>query len=147
MTTILILSIVAGILLLGAVGTPTIKGVTTIVWGTQGRLGSPAGAIVEGISIKPKNPNGLGEIENGDGAGVADVLLKDGFDASVNCVEDTSKTWPDVGAAVVLTMPNGTGTGTTAYSCYVTGDPDQTLARKKEAMKTISLRYRPGIAP
>jgi hypothetical protein len=147
MMTILLL-VLAGVLLLGmAAPTPKIKGVTTLVWGTEGRLGSPAGAIVEYINIKPKNPTGLGEIENGDGAAVADVLLSDGFDASVNCLEDTGKAWPAVGDWVTLTKPNGSGTGTTAYFCYVPGDPDQALARKKEGMKTLALRYRPGIQP
>lgn len=130
-----------------AVNTPTIKGVTTIVWGTGSKLGSPSGAIVESINIKPKNPTGIGEIENGDGAGVVDVLLDDGFDATVSCVEDTAKTWPATGAAVVLTLPNGAGAGSTAFTCYVLGLPDQALSRKKEAMKTLNLRYRPGITP
>ena len=142
-----ILITLAGLALLAmAAGTPVIKGVTTIVWGTSGQLGSPAGAIVESIAITTKNASGIGEIENGDGAGVVDVLLDDGFEAKVTCVYDTAKTWPATGAAVTLTMPTPTGSGgTTPYACYVTGTPEVNTSRKKEATIMIPLKFRPGI--
>ena len=126
---------------------PTIKGVSTIVWGTEGQLGSPSGAIVESVSITPKNATGLGEIENGDGAAVSDVLLDDGFDAKVTCLYDKAKTWPGTGGAVTLTIPTPTGAGgTTPYACYCTGWPTIHTARKKEATIDLALRYRPGIS-
>jgi hypothetical protein len=126
---------------------PNIKGVSTIVWGTEGQLGSPSGAIVESISINPKNGGGIGEIENGDGAGVIDVLLDDGFDAKVTCIYDKAKTWPVTGGAVTLTIPTPTGAGgTTAYVCYATGWPSINTARKKEATIELALRFRPGIS-
>ncbi len=143
-----ILTIIAGLAMLAmAANPPTIKGVTTIVWGTSGQLGSPAGAIVESIAITTKNANGIGEIENGDGAGVVDVLLDDGFEAKVTCVYDTAKSWPATGSAVTLTMPTPYGTGgTTPYTCYVTGVPEVNTSRKKEATIMIPLKFRPGIS-
>jgi hypothetical protein len=144
---ILLLSLTAVCLTVMVVGTPTIKGITTVAWGTQGILGSPAGAIVESIAITPKNEGPIAEIENGDGASVADVLLDDGFDAKVQCVHDRSKVWPMIGAAVTLTLPSLTDAGTTAYVCYVTGVPPRNKQRKKETTITLSLRYRPGIVP
>lgn len=143
---LILLLILIAIPLLMAVGTPTIKGVTTIVWGTGSQLGSPAGAIVESIACTPKNPTGIGQIENGNGAEVADILLDDGFDAKITCVYDTAKTWPATGAAVTLTVPSLGGTGTTTYACYVTGQPEVSTSRKKEATITLNLRYRPGIS-
>ena len=131
-----------------AVNTPTIKGITTIVWGTLGQLGSPSGSIVESVAITPKNGAPIQDIENGDGASVANVLLSDGFDAKATVVYDTAKTYPALGSAVTLTIPTGSGSGgTTAYSCFVCGDPDINTARKQEAKITLPLRYRPGITP
>ena len=135
------------------VNSPVFKGVSTLIWGTQSRLGTPSGAIVESIDITPKNPTGLGEIENGDGAGVADVLLDDGFDAKVTVVNDPAKTYPATGQAVTLVLAQRSGggspnyTGSASFTCYITGDPDDKYARKKEGSRTLNLRYRPGITP
>ncbi len=145
MITILVLSLFAILALTMAVGTPIIKGVSTIVWGTEGQLGSPAGAIVESISITPKNPSGIGQVENGDGAGVADILLDDGFDAKISCIYDASKAWPITGATVTLTIPKLGGTGMFAYTGYVTGMPEVNTSKKKEATISFTVRYRPGI--
>jgi len=129
------------------INTPHIEGVSTVTWGTAGQLGAPAGAIVEGIAITPRNAGPIGEIEDGNGASVTNILLDDGFDAKVTCVHDTSKTWPALGAAVTLTIPpyNGGSGALTAYSCFNAGNLDISLARKKEATVTMNLRYRPGI--
>ena len=132
-----------------AVNSPHIEGVTTIVWGTGGLVGSPAGAIVESVAMTPRNGAPIGEIEDGNGASVTNILLDDGFDAKVVCVNDTSKTWPTLGSTVVLTVPpylGGAG-ALTAYSCFVAGNHELSMSRKKEATITMTLRYRPGIAP
>jgi len=132
-----------------AVNTPHLEGLTTLVWGTGGQLGSPAGAIVESIAITPKNAEPIGEIEDGNGAAVAEIMLDDGFNAKVTCVYDTAKTWPLLGAPVTLTVPpyeGGVGTQK-AYVCFVAGNPEFSMSRKKEATITMNLRYRPGITP
>lgn len=146
MITTSILALLVILALTMAVGTPTIKGTPSIVWGTEGQLGSPGGAIVDSITATPKNATGLGEIENGDGAGVVDVLLDDGFDAKISCVYDKNKTWPVTGAPVSLIIPSLGGTATSTYVCYVTGMPEVTTSKKKEAMINYTLRYRPGIS-
>jgi hypothetical protein len=130
------------------INTPNIKGLSTIIWGTVGALGSPAGAIVVSLDITPENPGGVGKIEDGNGATVADVLLDDGFDAKIECEYDSAKTWPVIGTAATLTLPTAQGAGgTTQYACYVTAPNAIKMARKKEAMIELSLRYRPGITP
>ena len=120
-----------------------IRGVTTIVWGTQSKLGGPTGAIVESIDITPKNANPIQEIENGDGAAVANVMLDDGFDAKISCVYDSAKSWPATNTTVTVTIPGMSGS---PYTTFVTGTPQVTMGRKKEAMISFNLRYRPGIA-
>jgi len=129
------------------INTPHIEGVSTITWGTAGQLGAPAGAIVDGIAITPRNAGPIGEIEDGNGGSVTNILLDDGFDAKVTCVHDTSKTWPVLGAAVTLTIPpyNGGSGALTPYVCFVSGNFDITTARKKEATISFPVRYRPGI--
>ena len=139
-----------------AIHTPTILGLTTIVWGT--RLATAdmvarstwAGATVESIAITPKNAAPIAEIENGNGAAIAEVLLDDGFDAKVTCLYDTAKTWPALGDTITLRVPNYAGGAVahidTLLLCFVAGNHEISLARKKEATITLNLRYRPGIA-
>lgn len=118
----------------------TKKGLTTIVWGTDGRLGSPNAAIVESLTITPKNAAPI-EIEDNNGFTVSQVILDDGFDVVANCLYDTAKTWPAVGGNC-----NITNLSNTAFLCLVNAVPKHTLGRKKEAMIEVSLSYRPGVA-
>jgi hypothetical protein len=134
-----------------AAPTPIIKGITTIVWGTgtgnNASLGAPSGAIVESISVTPKNAEPVADIENNDGASVVEVLLVDGFDAKATCVYDDAKAWPVEGANCVLKLNVGTGNanaGQTAYTCLVVSQAPA-VARRKEAMIELNLRYRPGV--
>ena len=122
-----------------------IKGLTTIVWGTNNSLGSPAGAIVESISITPKNGEPIADIENNDGASATLVLLKDGFSAKVTTVYDSNKAWPDWGDNVGLNLPTPNSNASTMFFCICVDDVPA-LARKKEATMEISLVYRPGVA-
>lgn len=126
-----------------------LSGTTTILWGTEGSFGL-TGAIVESLAITPKNAGPIGEIEDGNGATVANIMLDDGFDAKVTCLFDRSKTWPTLGAAVTLTIPpyaGGLGTVAANTACFVCGNHEISLSRKKEATITLNLRYRPGITP
>lgn len=128
-----------------ATPTPVTKGLTTIIWGTEGALAAPIGAIVEGISVTPKYGDPIGDIENGDGASLSLVMLDDGFSARVKVTYDTAKTWPAVGDAVTLNLPKvGAVGGETAYVCWVTSMPPE-LARKQEAKLEIAVVHRPGI--
>lgn len=124
---------------------PKIKGLTTIAWGTNNALGSPAGAIVESISITPKNGEPIADIENNDGASATLVLLKDGFSAKITTVYDSNKAWPDWGDNVGLTLPTPNSNGSTTFFCICVDDVPA-LARKKEATMEMSLVYRPGVA-
>src|SRR5437879_6242115 len=81
-----------------------LKGINTIVWGTDNLLGSPAGAIVESGAITPKNGEPI-EIENNPGFGAVAVILDDGFNAKIQCLYDKAKAWPTTATAnVVLTL-------------------------------------------
>lgn len=124
-----------------------LSGTTTILWGTEGSL---SGAVVESLSITPKNAGPIGEIEDGNGATVANIMLDDGFDAKVTCLFDKAKTWPTLGAAVTLAIPpynGGLGTVAANTACFVSGNHEISMTRKKEATITLNLRYRPGITP
>lgn len=121
--------------------TPTLKGVTTLSWGTEGKVSTPSGMIVEKIDIRNKYDDPIAEIENGDGAGVALALLDDGFNATVTGKYDTSATYPTMGTtAVTLTFKNGL-----TYACHVVSVPRPSFVQKKEATIQIKLAYRPGI--
>jgi hypothetical protein len=126
---------------------PTLKGITTIVWGTANMLGSPAGAIIESGTVTPKHGEPI-EIEDNNGFAVVQVILDDGFNAKVHCMYDSAKVWPQVGANVVLNVPNSAAANANAvsYTCLVGASPEFTQNRKKEAMIQFALTYRPGVA-
>lgn len=121
--------------------TPTVKGVTTISWGSKGLLTDAAltSAVVESLSVSPKND--LIEIEDGDGFTLSEVLLKNGFDADVKVLHDSAITWPAEGATVALKRPGDA----VALSCLLVSIAPE-AGRKKEAYKTFKLAYRPGVA-
>ena len=137
--------------------TPSLLGLSTIVWGTKYaatdmvvQSTNLTGAIIESIAITPKNAAPIAEIENGGGAAIVEVLLDDGFDAKVTCLYDTAKTWPAIGSAITLKVPSyaggiGDATDGTDFACYVAGNHEISLARKKEATITLNIRYRPGV--
>ena len=126
--------------------TASLKGIATIIWGTDGRLNGVSGAIVESLQITPKNSAPI-EIEDNAGFTAVEVVLADGFNAKASCVFDTAKTWPLEGANTVLTLPNmAGGASNVAYTCLVGSLPELALGRKKEGMITFNLTYRPGCA-
>jgi hypothetical protein len=126
---------------------PTIKGISTIVWGTDNLMATPAGAIIESGTITPKNGEPI-EIDDNNGFTAVEVILDDGFNAKVHCLYDKAKVWPQVSANVVLNLPNTASNSgnTVAYTCLVGAMPELTQNRKKEAMIQFSLHYRPGVS-
>lgn len=124
------------------------RGISTIVWGTaNANAGAPAGAIVVSASIKPKNGEPF-EIEDGQGFAADLIILDDGFNATISCVDDSAKAWPAVGGNVALTLPGRTGNANAnaqTYVCLVL-PYTPTQERKKEGMVDIGLVYRPGVS-
>lgn len=138
-----------------------IKGIGTIVWGTGGILSAPAGAILESLSLTPKNGEPI-EIEDNDGLAIVQVLLRDGFNAKANVMYDSAKTWPLEGANATLAInytgaaanaiPFGEGNGASfangvvSYVVLVAAAPALNYAKKKEGMMEFNLTYRPQVA-
>ena len=115
---------------------PTFSGIDTIVWGTDGILSTPAGAIVDSVNRKPlDNPN---EIKNGKGKTACIVFPSDDFDLEVTCTDDTSKSWPVKGARVNATIDGVT------YSC-IAGQSSTSKTKGKEGTRTIPLMYREDV--
>lgn len=129
-----------------ATPTPTKKGLTTIVWGTNNVCQSPAGMIWESIAITPKNGEAIGEIENGDGASVSLVFLADGFRARLTGVLDTNVALPADYANCTLRLPVSGGNTITSkdYTCTIESVVPS-YSRKAEAKLEIGVVYRPGI--
>ncbi len=138
-----------------------IKGTPAIVWGTGGVANIPNGAVVESLSLTPKNGEPI-EIEDGFGLGINQVILRDGFNAKMTVMYDASKTFPVEGANAALTIPyaganansipfgesNGANYAANAvtYVCLVAAPPQPTFSKKKELMIEFNLTYRPQIA-
>ena len=132
---------------------PVTKGTPTIVWGTANQVGSPSGAIVESLKLSPKNAKPI-EIEDNNGYAAVEVLLIDGFDATIEVMMDTAKTFPVEGSNMNLVLPWVTAgnlfgqsgaNNTVTYTVLVCSLAPST-GRKKEGMVTIEATYRPGVA-
>jgi hypothetical protein len=123
---------------------PTIKGVTTIKWGTSARLPGAAftNAVVMRFTITPKNGAPI-EIEDNEGFAKVMVLIDDGFDAVAECLFDTAITWPSVGDTVQVKRPNPNAEA--ALNTLLTGI-EQSSERKRETTITMRLSYRPGVS-
>lgn len=120
---------------------PIKKGLTTISWGSSGAAPAAplSSAIVARASFTPKNGQAV-EIEDNDGFTKAMVLLDDGFDATLEVVYDSAITWPAVGDTVQLRRPRDSGN----LNCVLASIED-TVERKKEAMLSLRLHYRPNM--
>jgi hypothetical protein len=120
----------------------TLKGITTIVWGTPSGIAPVASAIVRSCKLSPVGGK-IGNVEDGDGAEKTTVLLDDGFDAEIVCELDTSKTWPVLGD-VVAAFDTPTSA---AVEALVVNQPANEIQmdRKGAGSITIRLEYRPGV--
>lgn len=123
---------------------PTIKGITTIRWGSGSLIGTPSTVIVQSGRVTPKN-GGPVEIEDNNGFAAVLVFLPDGFDAEITMLYDTALTWPAVADTVVLTLPKyGAAGGVSAFNTFVAAEPSIDIERKREATITFKLIFRPN---
>lgn len=121
------------------------RGVPTITWGTDNVMNVPSGAVIQSGKITPKNGAPF-ELEDNNGFAFTAVMLDDGFDASVTLIHDSAKSWPDLNANVVMSLPKWGGNGYQSYNTFVGATPEEDMERKREATITYKLIYRPGIA-
>jgi hypothetical protein len=119
----------------------TLLGITTLLWGTPAGVEPVSGAIAKSARVTPYGGK-VGNIENGIGSDVTTVLLDGGFDAEIPCEFDSSKTWPELGDVVSLTLPIGT-----AKECLVVNNPiyEFNLNRKQSGEIVVKVEYRPDI--
>lgn len=110
---------------------------TTIVWGTDGLLGS---YIV--ISASETVRGELIEIEQGTGFEATAIMLNKGIDITFECVDDQSLTRPTVGMVGVFSTPvynsgGANATGGANIKFFITG-VGTSQGRKQEGHITIS---------
>ena len=149
--------------------TATLKGITTMAWGTApgitGGSGGTAVAVIvastvlESVKITPHNSGPVQELENGDGATIMEAYLSDGFEADVEIAYDTALTYPLIAATVVVTLPGalsgakglpdvGIGAQSVvplAFNCRL-ASYGVSFTRKQVAMISVKLIYRPGVS-
>ena len=123
---------------------PTIKGITAIVWGTDNASNMTDGLILETLSITPKNAEPI-DIEGNLGFSAILVGLRDGFSARATAVFVSNKAFPQEGDNITLVGPRSNGTsGTNNYNCTF-WSWNFTRGRKKEAMVELVFTHRPDI--
>ncbi len=115
-----------------------------ILWGSDNAMNAPTGAIIETLTITPKNAAPI-DIEGNLGFSAVLVGLNDGFDAKATCLFDSNKAYPQMGDNVTLVgcRTNGTS-GTNNFNCTF-WSWGWTRSRKKETMIELSFTHRPDI--
>jgi hypothetical protein len=129
---------------------PVIKaGNIAIVWSTaNGAAGSanalPTGAVIETISVTPKNAEPL-DINGSDGFSAILVGLDDGFNARVTFVYDANRPLPAFGDPVTLVVPRRDGNnGTANINCIAWGHSFN-RSRNDVAKVELNITYRPHV--
>lgn len=125
------------------------SGVTTLLWGTDGLLASPAPGgsfagtgyyIVE--SVDQETDSETIYIENGTGQKAARIIINNGQKWTISVQDDTTMLPPQVGDTVsVLDGANligGTANAMTQYSAKVVSSGER-FSRKGAAMRNITV--------
>ena len=117
-----------------------LKGITTIRWGTDGFLkdaglagGLNTGAIV--VSCKQSRRVSEMQIENNSGFEAVEIILIQGQDYDITCIDDSANTWPDTGGKLLLQGPDDQ-----APIEFLVVDDNYAAERKKEGQRTIKAK-------
>ena len=113
----------------------------TLAWGTDGLF---SGVIV--TSIRPSQMIEEIKVENGVGLTSTQVLLNDGMQVEISCVDDRSVTWPSAGGTVTLLNPLPTG-GSATSTVFQVVDNSYQGARKAAGERTLLVKKYTLISP
>lgn len=118
---------------------------TTVIWGTK-KINASGTTLASAIVISGQfTPVGVeATLENGDGARVGFKFLDDGWDATLECVEDSSITWPEKGDAISVVPPEGEDGDDKVWGT-VKNVGAVKYQRKDFATRTIEVSYSGGI--
>jgi len=120
-------------------GTPVIKGITTIRWGTS----SPNAVLQAGLNtaiVKKIVYKRLGGaptlIQDNNGFTAVLVGINDGDELQVTAVDDTAITWPVQYDIVSMKVP-----GAANAKNFIMIDDGIDLERKREGERTMTMNY------
>lgn len=113
----------------------------TLAWGTDGLY---SGVIV--TSIRPAQMIEEIKIENGTGLTATQILLNDGTQVEITCVDDRSTVWPSSGGTVTLLSPLPTGGSATSITLQVVDNAYQGT-RKASGERTLLCKKYTLITP
>lgn len=114
---------------------------TTLAWGTDGLFN---GVIV--TSIRPAQMIEEIKVENGTGLTATQVLLNDGQQIEITCVDDRALSWPVAGDVITLLSPLFDGSGATSTNLQVVDNSYQG-ARKAAGERTLLVKRYTLITP
>jgi hypothetical protein len=113
----------------------------TLAWGTDGLY---TGVIV--TSMRPAQMIEEIKVENGTGLTATQVLLNDGTQIEISCIDDRSVTWPSSGATLTLLSPLPTGGTATSITLQVVDNSYQGT-RKAPGERTLLCKKYTLITP
>ncbi len=112
------------------------KGVTTIVWGTDGVVPPAFTYIVK--SVRNSQRVEEAKVENGTGLTATEILLIDGQDYEITVVDDTTISPPVAGQVITLVVPIF-GTTSNNFQFEVINN-SYNMARKQDAERVLLCR-------
>ena len=120
-------------------GSPVIKGITTIRWGTS----NPNAVLTGGLNtaiVKKVVYKRLGGaptlIEDNNGFTAVLVGIADGDELQITCVDDTTITWPAQYTVASFQVP-----GQANAKNFIVVDDGIDLERKREGEKNLTLNW------
>jgi len=121
-------------------GSPVIKGITTIRWGTSNPNAVVVANSINTAIVKKIMYKRLGGaptlIEDNNGFTACLVGIKDGDELQVTCVDDTAIVWPDQYDIASFKVP---GQANAKNFCVI--DDGMDLERKREGERSLTVNY------
>jgi len=120
-------------------GSPVIKGITTIRWGTSNPnavlLGGLNTAIVKKIMYKRLGGAPV-LIQDNNGFTACLVGIADGDELQITCMDDTGITWPAQYTVVSMQVP-----GQANAKNFISIDDGIDLERRREGERTLTVNW------
>lgn len=107
-----------------------------VAWGTDGSYAIGSNAVIV-ASLRAQRLTEEIRIENGSGLTSLDVLIHDGDQTELTCIDDRNLTWPEPGTTAALCRVIDNGTNLAATTNFVIIDSAYNAARKAPGERVL----------
>ena len=107
-----------------------------IAWGTDGIYSISSNAVIL-TSVREHRLVEEQRIENGSGLTSVDILIHDGDQAELTCIDDRNLTFPDSGSTIGIIRVLDNGTNLTTTQNFIVIDNAYNAARKAPGERVL----------